>query len=126
METRLFLPNDLDSQKKKQGTKPEEGEKKGRPNSYHPESYAAQAEKCPTSRLNNQPGERVPVFERQCEARKSGQPFISTKYGWQDGRKCNGSMEDIFEVGRFWEIHVMPIIHVLVEIFEAPPKSCTE
>jgi hypothetical protein len=74
----------------------------------------------------NHPRERAPIFERQCQVRKGGQPLIGAENGWQDGRKCNGSLEDVFEVGCVGEIYIMPIIYVLVEIFKGPPKSRAE
>jgi hypothetical protein len=126
METRFFLPNELDSQKEKERTKPEKREKNVWPNTYQTKSHAAYAEEYPASRLNNHPGDRVPVFERQCEAGKGAQPFIGAKYRRKHGGKCDGGIEEIFEMGRFWKIHVMPILHILVEIFKGPPKSCTE
>jgi len=126
MGTRLCLPNELDSQKKKQGTKPKEREKKVWPNSYQTKSYAAQSKEYPTIFSRNHPRKCVPVFKRLCEPGKGGQPFIGAQYRRKHSRKRDRSIEGIFEVGCCWHIHVMPIIHVLVEIFKEPPKASTK
>ncbi len=68
----------------------------------------------------------MPFLERPCEARKCAQPFIGTHYRRKHSRKRDGSIEHIFEVGYCWYIQIMPIIHVLVEIFKEPPKSSTK
>jgi hypothetical protein len=68
----------------------------------------------------------VPVFKRPGESGKGIQPFIGTENGWQYGRKRDRGIEDIFEVGRVWKVHIMPIIHKLVEIFKGPPKPRAE
>jgi len=76
--------------------------------------------------LVEHPREPVPVFKGPCKLGKGVQPFIGTEHGRKYGRKRDGGIKEVFEIGRVWKIHVMPILHVLIEIFKCPPKSGTE